>query len=163
MTNSRDGQGEPGHRAPDPGHEPDPRFTLANERTFLAWNRTALALVVAGLGRAENAGLLGQNFFRIGDVEYDLGKGMIRLMRAKGCEGASTIHSLIYRARESVAETPSFELWDEAPASKAKLIVIDECSMVDEELGRDLKSFGVPLLVLGDPAQLPPISGPSSQ
>ena len=31
--------------------------------------------------------------------------------------------------------------------------------MVDAELGRDLKSFGVPLLVLGDPAQLPPIQG----
>ena len=29
--------------------EPDPRFTLANERTFLAWSRTALALVAAGL------------------------------------------------------------------------------------------------------------------
>ena len=25
------------------GHEPDPRFSLANERTFLAWIRTALA------------------------------------------------------------------------------------------------------------------------
>lgn len=27
------------------GNEPDPRFSLANERTFLAWVRTALALV----------------------------------------------------------------------------------------------------------------------
>jgi putative membrane protein len=31
------------------GHEPDPRFTLANERTFLAWIRTALGLVAAGV------------------------------------------------------------------------------------------------------------------
>ncbi len=31
------------------GTEPDPRFSYANERTFLAWNRTALALVAAGL------------------------------------------------------------------------------------------------------------------
>jgi exodeoxyribonuclease-5 len=81
------------------------------------------------------------------------------VMRSKGCHGASTIHSLIYKARESGEETPNFELWDDAPASRAKLIVIDECSMVDAELGRDLMSFGVPLLVLGDPAQLPPIQG----
>ena len=32
------------------GTEPDARYTFANERTFLAWSRTALALVVAGLG-----------------------------------------------------------------------------------------------------------------
>jgi exodeoxyribonuclease V len=81
------------------------------------------------------------------------------VMRSKGCIGASTIHSLIYRARDSGEETPSFDLWNEAPASKAKLIIIDECSMVDAELGRDLMSFGVPVLVLGDPAQLPPIQG----
>ncbi len=31
------------------GDEPDPRFTFANERTFLAWNRTSLALIAAGL------------------------------------------------------------------------------------------------------------------
>jgi putative membrane protein len=31
------------------GDEPDPRFTLANERTFLAWLRTALALFAAGV------------------------------------------------------------------------------------------------------------------
>src|ERR1700752_977578 len=63
------------------------------------------------------------------------------VMRNKGCDNASTIHSLIYRPRESGEEQPSFELWDDAPASKAKLIVIDKCSMVDAELGRDLMSF----------------------
>ena len=31
------------------GQEPDPRFSLANERTFLAWVRTALALYAAGV------------------------------------------------------------------------------------------------------------------
>ena len=82
-----------------------------------------------------------------------------QVMRNKGCLGASTIHSLIYRARESGEAVPQFDLWDEAPASKAELIVIDECSMVDAELGRDLMSFNVPLLVLGDPAQLPPVNG----
>jgi exodeoxyribonuclease V len=66
---------------------------------------------------------------------------------------------LIYRARESEEETPSFDLWHDSPAAKARLIVIDECSMVDAELGRDLLSFGAPVLVLGDPAQLPPIQG----
>lgn len=31
------------------GAEPDARFSLANERTFLAWNRTALALIAGGV------------------------------------------------------------------------------------------------------------------
>jgi putative membrane protein len=40
---------------PDPrreGDEPDPRFSYANERTYLAWNRTALALIGVGLAVA---------------------------------------------------------------------------------------------------------------
>jgi putative membrane protein len=48
MTSGGDGH-EPPHDRPGET-EPDPRFTLANERTFLAWSRTALALVAAGLG-----------------------------------------------------------------------------------------------------------------
>ena len=47
----------------------------------------------------------------------------------------------------------------DSAAGKAELIIIDECSMVDEEIGHDLLSFGTPVLVLGDPAQLPPIAG----
>ena len=31
------------------GDEPDPRFSLANERTFLAWVRTALAMLAGGV------------------------------------------------------------------------------------------------------------------
>jgi putative membrane protein len=33
----------------DEGEEPDPRFSFANERTFLAWVRTSLALLAAGV------------------------------------------------------------------------------------------------------------------
>ena len=83
------------------------------------------------------------------------------VMRQKGCEGATTIHSLIYRPTSEEEEEGelSFALRHDAPASDADLIIIDECSMVDEELGRDLLSFGKPVLVLGDPAQLPPVKG----
>ena len=81
------------------------------------------------------------------------------VMRDKGCEDASTIHSLIYRSRESKAEEPTFVLNRTSDVKHAKLVIIDECSMVDEELGNDLLSFGVPVLVLGDPAQLPPVKG----
>ncbi|THD45507.1 MAG: ATP-binding protein [Bradyrhizobium sp.] len=81
------------------------------------------------------------------------------VMRSKGCTGATTIHALIYRASEGEDGAPSFTLNHDGPASRAALIVIDECSMVDAELGRDLLSFGKPILVLGDPAQLPPVKG----
>lgn len=81
------------------------------------------------------------------------------VLRSKGCEGAATIHSLIYRPKAVDVEEPSFLINRDGGAAKADLIIIDECSMVDEELGRDLLSFGVPVLVLGDPAQLPPVKG----
>ncbi|GGQ38486.1 hypothetical protein GCM10010166_01160 [Couchioplanes caeruleus subsp. azureus] len=41
------------HRTPMAGEKPDYRFSLANERTFLAWIRTALALLAGGLACAQ--------------------------------------------------------------------------------------------------------------
>ncbi|MEQ8479600.1 MAG: ATP-dependent RecD-like DNA helicase [Hoeflea sp.] len=92
-----------------------------------------------------------------------------QVLRARGAKNARTIHSLIYRPKgeEEVSDeetgkttvSPLFSINRQSPLAQAKLIVIDECSMVDEALGRDLMSFGTPILVLGDPGQLPPISG----
>ena len=41
------------HETPAVGQTPDYRFSLANERTFLAWIRTALALLAGGLACAQ--------------------------------------------------------------------------------------------------------------
>ena len=95
-----------------------------------------------------------------GDVVFAAFTGKAaHVLRAKGCKDASTIHSLIYRSRGEDENGPTFALNDDSAAGKSALIIIDECSMVDEEIGRDLLSFGTPVLVLGDPAQLPPIAG----
>lgn len=114
------------------------------------------------------------------------------VMRAKGCKGASTIHSLIYKSktasrlrlvelelkwgqeedpekkarlfaelteeRKRVTQ-PNFALDENSPVGSAALLIIDEVSMVDGRIGEDLMSFGTPILVLGDPAQLPPVMG----
>jgi ATP-dependent exoDNAse (exonuclease V) alpha subunit len=95
-----------------------------------------------------------------GDVVFGAFTGKAALvLRRKGCRGAATVHSLIYRPRETESESPTFVLNRESAVAKAELVIIDECSMIDEELGRDLLSFGTKVLVLGDPAQLPPVKG----
>jgi exodeoxyribonuclease-5 len=54
---------------------------------------------------------------------------------------------------------PRFLLKEESEVSAAPLVILDECSMVSQRLGEDLLSFGTKVLVLGDPAQLPPVRG----
>lgn len=107
------------------------------------------------------------------------------VLAKKGCTPVSTIHSLIYHPMEVVSECP---YGDECSAPRdertdrcahevrrleftrreflgddedegPELIILDEVSMVGQDLAADLMSFGVPILVLGDPAQLPPIGG----
>jgi exodeoxyribonuclease-5 len=105
-----------------------------------------------------------------GDVLFAAFTGKAaQVLRSRGASNANTIHSLIYRPRgeeevedETTGKTsisPMFGINRQSPVAKAALIVIDECSMVDQELGQDLLSFGTPVLVLGDPGQLPPITG----
>ena len=113
--------------------------------------------------------------------------GKAALVMSRAGVPASTLHSLVYtynpprRGRFKELQTDiekaegedrkklehslhlynsgSFTLNHESPLCKASLLVIDECSMVNEEMKADILSFGVPILVLGDPGQLPPISG----
>lgn len=99
-----------------------------------------------------------------GDVLFAAFTGKAaQVMRNRGCANARTIHSMIYRPRGEKTEEetgemlPAFSLNRASEVRKAKLVIIDECSMVDEALGRDLLSFGTQVLVLGDPGQLPPV------
>lgn len=96
-----------------------------------------------------------------GDVLYAAFTGKAALqLRKKGCEGASTIHSLIYKPEvNDQTGAVDFVLNRESALSDAALLVVDEVSMVGEDLAHDLLSFGKPVLVLGDPAQLPPVKG----
>lgn len=96
-----------------------------------------------------------------GETSYAAYTGKAAMvMRQNDCKDASTIHSLIYKAkRDPQTGKMKFIKNSKGPASKASLIVIDECSMVDEKIAKDLLKFKKPILVLGDPAQLPPVRG----
>src|SRR3990170_4062314 len=111
----------------------------------------------AGTGKSTLARHLAQG---VKSVRYAAFTGKAALvMRKRGCRGATTIHSLIYKLEGEGAGEPKFVLDEESAAATADLIVIDEVSMVDEPLGLDLLSFGTKVLVLGDPFQLPPVAG----
>ena len=82
---------EPGDPKPGPDRRaPDYRFSLANERTFLAWIRTALALVAGALA--------------IGAVEPDLDRGAGILLPAACLVAAAAIAAYSYR-RWSIVES----------------------------------------------------------
>lgn len=62
-------------------------------------------------------------------------------------------------ALEANARRLRFEFNPDSDWSLADLIILDEVSMVNAKLAADIESYGVPILVLGDPAQLPPVEG----
>lgn len=56
-----------------------------------------------------------------------------------------------------MVNSPKFVLREKEEVGPYSAIVVDESSMVGEEMLTDLMSFGIPVLALGDPAQLPPV------
>lgn len=54
-------------------------------------------------------------------------------------------------------ENLSFQLNPDSIIQNSQLIVVDEASMVGKRMAHDLMSFGVPILAIGDPGQLPPV------
>ena len=84
------------------------------------------------------------------------------VLRRKGIAGASTIHSLIYKPVDLGDGDVHFELRGEEEMTCCGFIV-DEASMVSREVDRDLQSFGMPIIYVGDHGQLEPISAAGTE
>lgn len=67
-----------------------------------------------------------------------------------------TIHSLIY-IPVTDSDTSEIIRWDKVSTLDYDLIICDEASMVGETILKDLVSFRIPILAVGDHGQLPPI------
>lgn len=111
----------------------------------------------AGTGKTTIARKLAED---AGEVVFGAFTGKASLvLQSKGCRGAMTIHSMIYKLDDPDSAVPLFVINRDSPVRDADLVIIDEVSMVGEDLAVDLLSFGKKVLVLGDPAQLPPVGG----
>ena len=98
--------------------------------------------------------------------------GKAATVLAQGGTVAGTVHGLIYIRDEDdfdvdedgeIIQKNRLSFYKrESIDEKIRLIVIDEASMVNGEMLRDLLSFGVKCLFCGDNAQLPPVSGDCS-
>ncbi len=67
-----------------------------------------------------------------------------------------TIHSLIYSPR--IDKNGRVKSWEKKQDLETDLIIIDEASMVSSDIWRDLRSFQVPIIAVGDHGQLFPIN-----
>ncbi|GHD05439.1 YidH family protein [Zhihengliuella salsuginis] len=77
MNNDESSRGWLAERLLPGGTEPDPRFTLANERTFLAWIRTSLAFLAGGIALEAFALDLFSDAFRRGLAAFIIAVGLL--------------------------------------------------------------------------------------
>ena len=78
------------------------------------------------------------------------------VLKNKGCPNATTAHKLLYYARQNKNGTYTFTPKKVLDADY-DLIVVDEVSMLPQELWYQLLGHGVYVLAMGDPGQLSPI------
>jgi len=76
------------------------------------------------------------------------------VLRGKGVEKATTIHKLIYEPYLDAEKKVHFGLAERVDCDG---IIVDEASMVSRGIYEDLKSFGKPMVFVGDHGQLEPI------
>ena len=88
---------------------------------------------------------------------HDLRRGLGQMGPAERSFADLQISKLQLRLAD--IHKPIFVLNDQSLVRDADLVVLDEVSMVGPEMAADLLAFGKPILVLGDPGQLPPIKG----
>lgn len=99
------------------------------------------------------------------EMELELGELLVELKHEGGSEEEINRHPNVVTLRQRLEEErntlarPVFTRNPDSVVKDAALVVIDECSMVDGQMGQDLLSYGTKVLVLGDPAQLPPVFG----
>lgn len=82
---------------------------------------------------------------------------MRKKIKTEFTDSMSTIHSLIYKPVIKKGKLVGFRLIDMNEMGKFGIIIVDEASMIGEQLFNDLASFRVPILAIGDHGQLPPI------
>lgn len=68
-----------------------------------------------------------------------------------------TIHRLIYQGKKNGQD--EIVAWEKIDFLPYNLIVVDEASMLSEEIYDDLRSYGIPIIAVGDHGQLGPIEG----
>lgn len=96
------------------------------------------------------------------DVVYVAYTGKASLvLKNKGCDNTMTAHRLLYYAKEKPDRTYEFKP-KKSLEHDYKIIVLDECSMLPQEMWELLLSHHVHVIALGDPGQLPPIDGIST-
>lgn len=83
--------------------------------------------------------------------------GIASQVLSKQGMSASTIHALIYTPVIINGYCVGFRKKPKDEITKFRLIVVDEFSMLTQDMLEDLLSYGVPLLLVGDQFQLPPI------